>query len=106
MFDWFKRKKKWALVKSFSLEIYFIHEPDKKGQMWFYLYEADNGSRREERRVANLKASDSPDNLPYYNEVVYPWLNGVNFKNIPSYWDTIKKQRPDDIKRMYKRFWK
>ena len=103
MLEWFKKKDPFVLVKTMTVSIVSTYDHNRKGQLFFYLYESKFGRRKEERKASN-GFDTGATNISDYYEIVYPWLQGQDFPDIPSYWSVVKEKRKDDIKIMYRRF--
>src|SRR5690348_17570219 len=104
MFGWLKKEKdNFLLVKNITIDK--VHSGAQEGTLYFYLYESKSGKRKIEYKIT-IQASDNFAGIAYYSETIYPWLQGKDFKDIPSYWDVVKERRADDIKRMYNRYFR
>lgn len=86
--NWWQRlfkKEDWQLVETLMFKIHWtdIGEYDR---IAYQLFESDRGNRRAEIQESGLaKSWKKGKTTTMYMEVVYPWLNGINFDHIPSY---------------------
>ncbi|MFA5024196.1 MAG: hypothetical protein WC523_04530 [Patescibacteria group bacterium] len=114
MFGWFKKKTKdvfiekdvFVLVKVLSYNIRMMAKDymHRDGTICFYLYESKKCKRTMEAKVSiDLHYALNVELISPYLEIVYPWLQGQNNKDIPSYWQVVKEKRKDDIMQMYRR---
>ena len=108
--NWFK-KDTFVLVHTIEIPVSSYmdgKETDARGVLHFYLFEDKDGKRKTDHiwQLRGVEEKHKVSHLKDYGTIIYPWLNGKNFKDIPTYWDTVKEQRADDIKRMYKRYFK
>lgn len=104
-FDWLKPKKDWVLVATVHIDVVVGkgHPNEEEGKLSFYLYEAEDESRKIEVKHSVRRASNNYDGVYVYTEKVYPWLKGMHFSDIPSYWDVRTKDNGKYVKHMYVR---
>lgn len=104
-FGWLKSKKEWALVATMHIDVVVGHgtPQEENGRLSFYLYEAPDESRKIESKHSVSRANDNYDGIGEYTEKIYPWLKGMHFSDIPSYWDVKRKDNDKYIKHMYTR---
>jgi len=96
-------RKKWLLVHTLVIDNITVKNSDRKGKLYFYLYETKDGRRKEEHKFVGIQANDNMDNITDYWDTVYPWLNGTNVQGISTYWQAMCSKLKDDVKEIYKR---
>jgi len=107
-FDWLKPKKDWVLVATMHIDVVVGKGTldEEEGRLSFYLYEAPDEERRIESKHSISRANNNYDGVYNYTEKIYPWLKGMHFADIPSYWDVRAKDNEKYINHMYTRLLK
>ena len=103
---WFRKKSNYVLVKTLEIPVTStsnMYGDEEKGTLYIYLYENIKGERKEERHITIRNCNDDPKRISDYWQVVYPWLQGQNFDDIPTYWDKVQDNNKVYIKSMYRR---
>lgn len=95
----FKKEEKFALVKIFILKN--VRAKKEFGVLYFYLYEDRNRNRKYEHQCSIVSNNDF-SNISNFQEKVYPWLQGVDFSDIPSYWGSTRETKKEQVKQLYK----
>lgn len=99
---WPFKDKKFLLVATFVSR--GVHKGDSKdvANLYFYLYENDAGDRKMEWKCRiKFKQNANMAGLTEYSEKIYPWIQGKDFDDIPSYWDVLNERREGAVKRIY-----
>ena len=76
---------------------------EETGTLTFYLYESPDGERKLESKHSVPRANNNFNGLEEYTGKIYPWLQGMNFKDIPSYWDVTWSNKEKYVKNLYKK---
>ena len=104
MIKWIKNKftkEKYKLVKTITRKVN-VHTPKSSGTFYFHLFESNRGNRKVELGT-DLQGVVGPlqglaNQIPEYHNIVYPWVNGINDNDIPTYEtasDTIVEKELD-----------
>ena len=97
-------KTKYQLVKTEIISVIVKNNltlSEEPGKIYFYLYE----SKSRKRMIEWKKTVDSNNNfdpLKEYTEKIYPWLKGVDFDDIPSYWEVVRAKKETKVRGLYK----
>lgn len=85
--NWFRRKKviesDWVLVKEIEATFEWTDLNNIRENFFYYLYEDQFGHRRYECMSSGSRAVDTNRQHTTFLSIVYPWLQGKNFDNIP-----------------------
>lgn len=98
-------KTKYILVK--TLEVDNVIREDafgntiEKGSLYFYLYESKKRDRKIEWKKT-ITINDNFDRIGCYTKKIYPWLNGMDFDDIPSYWEAVVVKKKSKVRGLYK----
>ena len=103
-FDWLKPKEDWVLVRTYYIDVTVTHGVtglQEEGKLNFYLYETCDGKRRVEHKHSVGGTSDNFNAVETYTQIIYPWLQGMNYADIPSFWDVREGQNKEYVQQMY-----
>jgi len=116
MWPFKKKESNWKLVKTIESTINWINksvQTEQTDEIYYYLYEEYSGKRRMEwkttDRHSHFISTDRETVVkrhPYYLKNVYPWLNGEEYQDIPSYRDKADDENEVLVKELYIRLLK
>lgn len=98
---WRKPEEHWILVKVFKNEWQMRSNNSITGVAYIYLLESNEGNRKIDFKH-NCKGKLNIEIFDSYLETVYPWLNGKNDRDIPTYWDLAQERQLKYIKGFYR----
>lgn len=108
----FKKKPvviKWKMVYTITFPVTWTLEDDEKKteNIYFYLYESPEGHRDVKwKQGYYCRRNDYAERTVLYNEKFFPWIKGMEFEDIPSYWDCRRQENFRAIKALYSRLLK
>lgn len=102
-FDFFKADE-WVLVKYIDLNVISTNNIGFRvdTKLCFYLYESRSGKRKYKFKHGLDHKSPNFNQLDEFTLKVYPWTKGINFPDIPSYFDKIRYNRKRQVNQLYK----
>jgi len=111
MWNPFKKKIKeddWKLVDTVNTTITWKDSDKGENQtdmVYYYLYENYKGKRKVEYQHTDNHRTfrDVCEQVDFYLEKVYPWTQGDDTIQTPSYWDKVKDKNKQCVDEMYKR---
>lgn len=104
LFDLLKPKKDWQLVRTFYVDVVVgaNTNDEEQGVLNFYLFETENNERKIEWKHSVKRANDNFDAVNIYTQKIYPWLKGMDYSDIPSYWEVVKDKKEKYVKILYR----
>lgn len=113
MFSWFKKKpppppEDWRLVKTIEAKIHWLDQKrniDEVETIYYYLYESNVNNRRieikENGKYSKMEGADKKQDV--YLKIIYPWLNGKMYDDIPTYYQMFAHEKEKHIRSLYHR---
>ena len=109
----FKKVKKpdpdnYRLVKTVDTTVSWKGKDKREDTICYYLYENPYGDRKIEYKHTDThnifpKGSNTPLEMCFYLEKVYPWTQGSPTIDTPSYWDVARTENKQCVDELYRR---